>query len=136
MKTLESRIIKEAKEWVGTPWQHHVGVKQIGCDCVHFIKGIADNLGIQTPEYKNYRPRPVDNSLTCFFADFCKEEFSILPGYILIFAFNQYPSHVAIASDKPGYMIHASQTIGKIIEQRIDDSYKKRLIKIYKLWVQ
>lgn len=133
MRKIEEEIIKEAKEWIGTPWQHHVGLKQVGCDCIHFIKGIAENLKINIPEYSNYRARPTDNSLSIFFDKFCKEEVEIMPGYILLFAFNQYPSHVAIASDKPEYMIHASQSVGKVLEQRIDESYKRRLVKIYKL---
>lgn len=34
------------KEWDGTPYRHHVGVKQLGCDCIHFVGCVLDEMGV------------------------------------------------------------------------------------------
>jgi cell wall-associated NlpC family hydrolase len=133
MNQLNLEIIKTAKTWIDTPWQHHVGLKNVATDCLHFLKGVAEELNIELPEYKNYKMRPSDNSLLEYLDCFCFEIFTITPGSILVFRFNQWPSHVAIASDKINYMIHASQSIGKVVEQQIDKSYQQRLMKIYQI---
>ena len=33
-------IIKEAREWIGTPYQHQQSAKGAGCDCLGLIRGV------------------------------------------------------------------------------------------------
>lgn len=33
-------------EWIGTPFRHHAGVKGRGCDCIHFVTKIFEELGV------------------------------------------------------------------------------------------
>lgn len=37
-------------EWEGTPYAHWTGVKQGGCDCIHFITRVLEELGF--PEWQ------------------------------------------------------------------------------------
>ena len=45
------------EKWLGTPWRHKCCKIQVGCDCVHFIIGVFNDLGvkpkipIKIPEY-------------------------------------------------------------------------------------
>lgn len=33
-------LLKEARSWVGTPYQHQATTKGAGCDCLGFIRGL------------------------------------------------------------------------------------------------
>lgn len=33
-------------EWLGTPFRHQCGVKGLGCDCIHLVLRIFEELGI------------------------------------------------------------------------------------------
>lgn len=45
---LEKQIrLKEIlEEWIETPYRHHVGVKQLGCDCIHFVARVLEEMNI------------------------------------------------------------------------------------------
>jgi hypothetical protein len=44
-------LYQELKTWLRTPFKHHVGVKGIGCDCIHFVLRVyeCDKLGAIRP---------------------------------------------------------------------------------------
>ena len=44
MQINQKKIIKEARNWLGTPFHHQASRKNIGCDCIGFIIGIARAL--------------------------------------------------------------------------------------------
>ncbi len=54
MKPLQQKILTEAKEWGGTPWQHNQISKGKGCDCIRFPFGVAINVGIKLIDPGNY----------------------------------------------------------------------------------
>ena len=33
-------------EWLGTPFRHHAGVKKVGCDCIHFVSKVLEEMGV------------------------------------------------------------------------------------------
>jgi cell wall-associated NlpC family hydrolase len=33
-------------EWLGTPYRHHCGVKGLGCDCIHFVARVFEEMGV------------------------------------------------------------------------------------------
>lgn len=33
-------VLAEAREWIGTPYQHQASVKQAGCDCLGLVRGV------------------------------------------------------------------------------------------------
>ncbi len=35
-------LIAEARTWIGTPWHHQAAVKGAGCDCIGFVRGVAE----------------------------------------------------------------------------------------------
>jgi NlpC/P60 family putative phage cell wall peptidase len=43
-------ILAEARDWIGTPYQHQASVKGAGCDCLGLIRGIWRALYGQEPE--------------------------------------------------------------------------------------
>ena len=43
-------IVKEARDWIGTPYLHQASHKQVGCDCLGLIRGIWRAAHGQEPE--------------------------------------------------------------------------------------
>ena len=48
-------IVKEAKEWLGTPFMHGQAVKGVGADCVQFPIALMKSAGKLPAEFKSIR---------------------------------------------------------------------------------
>lgn len=42
----QSELKRILDEWLGTPFRHHCGVKRLGCDCIHFVCRVLEEMGI------------------------------------------------------------------------------------------
>lgn len=47
---LRSAILAEARDWIGTPYQHQASVKGAGCDCIGLVRGVWRALLGDEPE--------------------------------------------------------------------------------------
>jgi NlpC/P60 family putative phage cell wall peptidase len=47
---LQTRVIEEARSWIGTPYRHQASLKSVGCDCLGLVRGIWRELYGQEPE--------------------------------------------------------------------------------------
>jgi NlpC/P60 family putative phage cell wall peptidase len=43
-------VLAEAREWIGTPYQHQASVKRVGCDCLGLVRGVWRALYGEEPE--------------------------------------------------------------------------------------
>jgi NlpC/P60 family putative phage cell wall peptidase len=68
-RAISSRVVAEARQWVGTPFVWGQSVKGVGCDCKGLIQGVARELGLPEAEsfyatFAAYRPdKPVPVAL-------------------------------------------------------------------------
>ena len=44
----QKQLEKILNEWIGTPFRHHCGVKNLGCDCIHFVARVFEEVGCLT----------------------------------------------------------------------------------------
>ncbi|MBW2598547.1 MAG: C40 family peptidase [Deltaproteobacteria bacterium] len=42
----QNQLKKILDEWLNTPFRHHCGVKGKGCDCIHFVARVFEEMGI------------------------------------------------------------------------------------------
>jgi hypothetical protein len=42
----QQKLLSILESWVGTPYRHKAGVKQLGCDCIHLPIGILTEMGL------------------------------------------------------------------------------------------
>lgn len=54
-------LVAEAREWLGTPYQHGQMAKGLGCDCLGFLAGVAYAVG-----YVDARPLVRDPALRVY----------------------------------------------------------------------
>lgn len=50
MSSPRTRIIAEARAWIGTPYRHQGSLKGVGCDCLGLVCGVWRALNGAEPE--------------------------------------------------------------------------------------
>ena len=126
-------MVNKAREYVGTPY-HHSGRDKNGVDCAGVLYCIFKDLG------KPLRPIPMYGRLTTskFLLDQVEENFTFvtghlddaLPGDILLIRFNKTPQHLAVYTGDT--IIHSYEKSGAVVEQRLNDMWKKRIVGVYR----
>lgn len=131
-------IVSEAKEWRGTRWLHQGALKGVGCDCIGLISGVAKILGIpeaeqfqRDPRFRGYGRTPEPKMLRAAIAEYLDPAPNPVPGDILLLRFVKDPQHFAFLST-PDYMIHAYAQVRKVAENRIDETWRSRIVGSYK----
>lgn len=139
-------LVAEAREWVGTIWRHQTSVKGVACDCLGLIAGVAINVGIfpadvkQIPgisQFLGYGRRPVNGNLERGCEMFLKRipEGEARPGDVVLMQFNGVPTHMAILGDYHAgglSLIHAYLNARKVVETRLDDQLRARIVAWYR----
>lgn len=107
---LRNKIINEAKQWIGTPYQYGGETKR-GADCSGFVMAVFQNSGIEIPRTSQQQFNYVQ-----LINNYEREA-----GDLVFFKKNNQIFHVGIYLGD-NFMIHASSSKGVII-QSIDDNF-------------
>lgn len=119
--------------WVDTPYRHHCGVKGLGCDCMHLLARVFQELGLlvwrknMIPEYPPdwHLHNTEERLLQGIKRELDVEEVSNLRnGDIMLFHFGKASSHSAIYFD--GHIYQAETDIGVRRVQWPDRKWAKR----------
>jgi len=116
-RALRAKIVRQAKSWIGTPYQHQASLKNVGCDCLGLVRGIwravYQNEPEKTPAYSPDWAESSKQEQLAFAARRhmseidCKE---FKAGDLLVFRWRPHvpAKHLAIAVSKTA-MVHAQQ---------------------------
>lgn len=136
-------IIAEAREWIGTPFQHHQATKGVGTDCIGLIAGVAAATGItsawfdgRAAPFKGYGKTPDPEILLRACRTFMEQITRLDAGagdvLVMRVPLGDQPQHFAIISrmamDRPSHMIHALNVVGRVVEQPIDSKWWSRVL--------
>jgi NlpC/P60 family putative phage cell wall peptidase len=138
-------IVKEAREWLGTRWQHQACVKGVACDCIGLIGGVAAATGVSDAWvtdkallFRNYGPTPMPGPLLAG----CHQFLDAVPGGlahaqlgdVLIMRYDREPGHFGILSSlDPMQMIHShAQFPRRVVENSIDEVWRNRIIRVFR----
>ena len=130
------QVVKEALEWVGTPFHDMAGIKGVGTDCAHLVKGAFVNTGMIedfSPQYKpqwfQHRDEP---RFLLALADRGAHKIDVkdvLPGDVLMYRFGRHAAHGAIVVDA-NTIVHAYKPVGHVclgsrreFEDRLDSAW-------------
>ncbi len=136
-QTAPAQIIKEAETWVGTPYRHQAGCKQVGTDCLGFIYGLyAHFFPYNTPPVPPYEvyPHTGEGEILWHAAKQYLVEVSLpcpVPGSVLLFRMRtDLPArHLGVLA-KDGFLIHAAHGRG-VVKSRFGKWWRRRLIGIF-----
>lgn len=145
--TQANDIVAQARGWIGTPFHHQARLKKVGCDCLGLIVGVVDELelkdknGVRLAAYDEvtYSKEPDGEYLIKKLVDVLIEipPEEMRAGDLALFKVRENPQHLAILTDYEGGfgMIHSFAPARRVVEHRLDDDWRARLVKVFR-WQQ
>jgi hypothetical protein len=142
--TQAQTIVTQARTWLGTPFHHQARLKRIGCDCLGLIVGVVDELGLKDKHGQplagydevTYSKEPdgayLTEKLTALLDEVPFTEAQA--GDLALFTVRENPQHMALLTDYEGTigMIHCYAPARRVVEHRLDDDWKQRLVKVFR----
>jgi NlpC/P60 family putative phage cell wall peptidase len=124
-------FVKEARSWIGTPYQHQGRIKGVACDCIGLVIGMARALGLTDYDIDGYGKRPDGNLRPVM-----ESQLESVPldaaqaADVVLFAWASHPLHVGILSD-PSHVIHAYLPNRRVVENIIDERWRGQIVAAY-----
>ena len=140
-KDAELKIILE--EWLDTPFKHKCAVKKLGCDCVHFVIKVFEEMELielkngmipdYPPDWHMHNTREIlkEGILKYLKVKNIDIDSIYLNGDIVLSHYGKASSHVGIKYGK-----HIYQALTKIGVKKIhidDPAFKKQIKFIYRI---
>ena len=131
--TKQEQFVEAARKYIGVKYRHQ-GRSPHGMDCVGLLVLAANDIGADTSgDVTNYSRLPhgvllpiLDQLLVKVPDD---EEWKT--GDVLVMKFLNEPTHVGIWTGST--LIHTYSTLEKVVEHRLDDKWRKRVVSAYRL---
>ena len=128
-------IVTAVRKWIGVPFAHQ-GRADRAIDCAGLVERIAIELKLVPDDYVmncDYSREP-DEQMKMYLDTVLdkKSKNKREPGTILFFGYTERRTgqHLGIMT-YDNIFVHAYSLRGKVIESRLDDRWKKRLIAAY-----
>ena len=108
-------IVRSARGWIGTPYQHQASLRGVGCDCIGLVRGVwREMIGPEPEPMQPYSPDWAEAGGVETLIKLGERHFdaadvnAIRAGDLLVFRFreNAVAKHVGVATDD-AHMIHA-----------------------------
>lgn len=108
-------ILAEAREWIGTPYQHQASVKGAGCDCLGLVRGVwRVTYGVEPELAPAYTPdwaerHGAETLLEAARRHLVEIDLAVAaPGDVLLFRMHAHaPAKHAAILDAEDHIIHA-----------------------------
>lgn len=138
--TVSSAIIKEARSWLSTPYQHQAKVKGVGVDCVGLIIAVGVKLNLvpdellkidgyaRTPNPKHMQ-RIIEKNLDSI------TQADVMPGDIAWIQWRKgLPMHMGFISCYNGKatILHALSTAGMVTEHTLSKEWSDRVLSYWR----
>lgn len=133
MTVTRQQIVDAARSYIGVRY-HHQGRSRAGLDCAGLLVCVARDIGLDTSEdLTGYARTPDGVALKTTLGRALREIpiFAYSPGDVLLMRFERDPQHVAIVTDCG--IIHSYLSARKVVEHRIDDVWRARILAAYEL---
>lgn len=126
-------IIAAARECIGTRFRHQGRICGRALDCAGVVVHVVRKLGLDYEDVPAYGLVPFNGLLEkALDAQPCLERVeSAQAGDILLMRFLGEPQHLAVFTGTS--IVHAYLAIGKVCEHDLDDDWRSRIIRIYRI---
>lgn len=110
-------VVREAREWKGTPFKWQASLKGVGCDCKGLVWGVARELGL--PEAESIHAKVADYATvdTRRLLRGMQETFrrvrELSPGCVVLLNMGERVQHMGIVT--PNELIHATSREPKMV---------------------
>ena len=139
-----TQIVKQARTWMDTPFHHQARLKNVGCDCLGLVMGVAKELGLKDKFGDDFYKHDIKDYSMAPDTKFSIETLervlhivsveSVRPGDLAMFKILSNPQHLAFITDFQGGigMIHCDNSIKKVVEHRLDSRWRSRLFRAFR----
>ena len=133
--TTRLQIVAEARDWLGTPYQHQASLKGAGCDCLGLVRGVWRSVYGREPELPPpYSPDWAEAGGAENLRDAALRHLipvdlpQLQPGDVVLFRWRAHlaAKHVAILTGAAS-MIHAHDGIS-VCETALCNWWRRRLV--------
>lgn len=124
-------VVKAARECIGTPFMHQGRILGRALDCAGVAVHVS-NAWHKTEEPSAYGRLP-NNAMLEYWLDkqtFLERTDSPIAGSLLLMRFTGQPQHLAVCAGKT--IIHAYESVGKVVEHNLDAKWARRIVRCYK----
>lgn len=127
-------IIEAARSHLGTPYRHQGRAAGAGLDCAGLFVAVCHDLGLQVIDENGYGRTPFRGLLEqCidrqpFLRRVARNDMQA--GDVLLMRFQSDPQHIAFHAGDT--MIHAYSNVGRVVEHRIADVWRARVVHVYR----
>lgn len=127
-----NKIVLKAREYLGTPFRHQGRLKGVGVDCAGLVVCVAHELKLSDFDFRAYGPMPNASKLQMILNEqMDKIDYSdATVGDVYLMKFDKEPQHLAIITDIG--LIHSYADAGSVVEHRIDDYWRSRIVGAYR----
>jgi cell wall-associated NlpC family hydrolase len=135
--TKPQQVVDQARGYLGVRWQHQ-GRNQHALDCAGLVVRVAKDLKLSDFDFIDYDRRPFANTMATVMSANCAEltGHRLEPGMVALMRFDREPQHLGFIGDyKFGglSMIHAYAWSRKVVEHRLDDVWRRRIVALFEL---
>lgn len=142
--SVQNSLIQAARSYIGVRFAHQGRSKQTGVDCLGLLICAAQDAGITLQARAASEYDRIDYG-TFPDAQMLREQLNaalimvdeITVGNILLLRSDGRPQHLALVTDYPHEetfgMIHAYAPLRKVVEHRLDDTWRSAIEAIYKM---
>ncbi len=134
-------MIDEAMSYLGVPFRHQ-GRNRAGLDCAGLYVAVMTDCGIPCADAKRYPRNPHDGQLEAQMdAQPALERVAVTDaqaGDWLCMRIKTAPQHLALHAgfiDGIPYIVHASEEHGGVVHHRLDDLWRARVMRAYRVKV-
>lgn len=134
---IDELVVREVRQWLGTPYRHQARTRGAGCDCLGLLLGLWRDIYGDLPEVPPYSPdwdevarkdvllgaarahleeRPID---------------AVAPGHVLLFRMRTgaVAKHLGICVS-PERFVHAYSGHG-VVENALSEPWRRRLTGVF-----
>jgi len=127
------QLVKEAMEWVGTPFHANQAAKGLGADCVGTVAGIATACGITLSGVKRAYPLQPDGTLKPYMDSHLERvEGNPAAGDVLLMAFDGTEPHHLAMYIGDGKIVHAYVGARRVAMQAYTEHWKNMVVGVYR----
>lgn len=127
-------VITAARAYLGVPFRHQGRTPPLALDCAGLFVQVCRDLGLPVIDEQGYGRNPWKGLLEqCigrqpFLCRAPREQMQA--GDILLMRFTVEPQHIAIHAGDT--MIHAYEHSGRVVEHRLADVWRARIVHVYR----
>lgn len=126
-------LVEAARLCLGTPFRHQGRQPGVGLDCIGVVACAARKVGLTSYDVSAYSRLPQGDAIACHLAAARLDEIPVSdarPGDLLLMRFTREAQHVALVTEKG--ILHAHQQVGRVVEHRLDASWRRRVLAAYR----